>query len=301
MKTGTDTPLEAPTKSIWADFAQLTKMRLAFSVVFSSFAGYLLAAEGLDTKIIALLVVGGYAMVGASNAFNQIIETDLDAIMQRTRNRPLPTARVSKQQAFWLATVLSVVGIYSLYLINFKTAFFGGLSLFIYVALYTPLKTKTPLAVFVGAFPGAIPYMLGWVAATGQFGIEPGILFMVQFFWQFPHFWAIGWQLDADYRKAGFRMLPSGSPDQATAFQIVFYTLWTILISLMPYTHYTGALSLSAIGATTTFITGLGLLFFSLRLMYQKTNAAARMLTFASIGYITLVQLIYLFDKFLMQ
>ena len=301
MKTGTDTPIIVAKAGLWSDLAQLTKMRLAFSVVFSSFAGYLLAATSISWPILVYLLIGGFALVGASNAYNQIIETDLDALMQRTRNRPLPSGRISKMQAFWMATLFAFLGLYFLFLINSKTAFFGGLSLLIYVAVYTPLKTKTPLAVFVGAFPGAIPFMLGWVAATGRFGIEPGILFMVQFFWQFPHFWAIGWQLDTDYQKAGFRMLPSGKPDHVTAFQIVFYTLWTLLISLMPYTHYTGALQLSGTGALAIFIIGLGLLYFALRLMQLRTAAAARILTFTSIGYITLVQLIYVFDKFLMQ
>ena len=301
MKTGMETPIEVKTTSFWSDIIQLTKVRLAFSVVFSSFAGYLLAAPSVDWDILALLVIGGFGLVGASNAFNQIIETDLDAIMQRTKNRPLPAGRMSKMAAFWVALGFCVIGMFALYQINLKTAFFGGISLLIYVAMYTPLKTKTPLAVFIGAFPGAIPFMLGWVAATGRFGIEPGTLFMLQFFWQFPHFWAIGWQLDDDYKKAGFRMLPTGHRDQATAFQIVFYSLWTILISLLPYTHYTGSLELTLPGAIAILIAGLGLLYYALRLMQHKTNAAARTLTFASIGYITLVQLIYLFDKFLMQ
>jgi len=301
MKTGTKAQTELSTVPFWTDLVQLTKMRLALSVVFSSFAGYLLASDTFDWNILVLLLFGGYALVGASNAFNQIIESDLDALMQRTRNRPLPTGRLTKGTAFGIASFLSISGIYLLYLINFKTAFFGGLSLLIYVALYTPLKTKTPLSVFVGAFPGAIPFMLGWVAATGRFGIEPGTLFMLQFFWQFPHFWAIGWQLDEDYQKAGFRMLPTGKPDQATAFQIVFYTLWTILISLLPFTHYTGTLKLTLTGAIATCAVGLGLLYFALQLMQRQTHAAARSLTLASIGYISLVQIIYLLDKFLMQ
>lgn len=301
MKTGTETQMELTRTNYCADFTQLTKMRLSISVVFSSFAGYLLAADTFDWSLLLLLLIGGFGLVGASNSYNQIIEMDLDALMSRTQNRPLPSGRMTKTQAFWTASLLSLLGIYTLYLINTKTAFFGGLSLLIYVAIYTPLKTKTPLAVFVGAFPGAIPFMLGWVAATGEFGVEPGMLFMLQFFWQFPHFWAIGWQLDADYQKAGFRMLPSGKPDQATAFQIVFYTLWTILISLLPYTHYTGSLQLTVLGALATFMVGLGLLFFALRLMQQKTNAAARTLTLVSIMYITLVQIIYIVDKFLMQ
>jgi protoheme IX farnesyltransferase len=198
-----------------------------------------------------------------------------------------------------IATFLTVLGVMVLYAINVKTALFGLLSIFIYTCIYTPLKTKSPLAVFVGAFPGAIPFMLGWVAATGKFGIEPGTLFMVQFFWQFPHFWAIGWMLDDDYKKAGFKMLPSGNPDRLTAFQIVFYTLWTIVISLLPATSYTGNLHLSIPGAILILIIGLYLLYYAIKLMQLKTKDAAKKLMFASIGYITILQLIYVIDKFI--
>jgi protoheme IX farnesyltransferase len=141
--------------------------------------------------------------------------------------------------------------------------------------------------------------MLGWVAATGKFGIEPGTLFMVQFFWQFPHFWAIGWMLDDDYKKAGFKMLPSGNPDRLTAFQIVFYTLWTIIISLLPATSYTGSLNLSIPGAILILFIGLYLLYYAIKLMQLKTKDAAKKLMFASIGYITILQLIYVIDKFI--
>lgn len=170
------------------DFKSLTKVRLALSVVFSSIAGYLLGVEHINLLHILLLAIGGYAMVGASNTFNQIIEKDLDAKMQRTQNRPIPSGRVSKQNAFILASVMTVIGVYLLFIINPITAMFGAISIFLYTSVYTPLKTLTPLSVFAGALPGAIPFMLGWVAASGEFGIEPGILFMIQFFWQFPHF-----------------------------------------------------------------------------------------------------------------
>lgn len=143
-------------------------------------------------------------MVGASNAYNQIIERNLDALMDRTKNRPLPAGRMTVGTAFTIATIFTILGLIVLYIINPKTAMFGAISIFLYVSIYTPLKTKTPLSVFVGAFPGAIPFMLGWVAATGKFSIEPGTLFMIQFFWQFPHFWAIGWWLFEDYKKGGF-------------------------------------------------------------------------------------------------
>lgn len=301
MKTHLDS---SPVKSISIatfvnDFLQLTKFRLALSVVFSSVAGYLLAVDQVETKILIGLFIGGFAMVGASNAINQLIEKDLDALMSRTKNRPLPTGRMSTLVAAIIATFLTVLGVMVLYAINLKTALFGLLSIFIYTCIYTPLKTISPLAVFVGAFPGAIPFMLGWVAATGKFGIEPGTLFMVQFFWQFPHFWAIGWMLDDDYKKAGFKMLPSGNPDRLTAFQIVFYTLWTIVISLLPATSYTGNLHLSIPGAILILIIGFYLLYYAIKLMQLKTKDAAKKLMFASIGYITILQLIYVIDKFI--
>jgi len=301
MKTHLDS---SPVKSISFaafvnDFLQLTKFRLALSVVFSSVAGYLLAVDQVEIKILIGLFIGGFAMVGASNAINQLIEKDLDALMNRTKSRPLPTFRMSVLVAAIIAIVLTVLGIMVLYAINVKTALFGLLSIFIYTCIYTPLKTISPLAVFVGAFPGAIPFMLGWVAATGEFGVEPGTLFMVQFFWQFPHFWAIGWMLDDDYKKAGFKMLPSGNPDRLSAFQIVFYTLWTIIISLLPATSYTGNLHLSIPGAILILIIGLYLLYYAIKLMQLQTKDAAKKLMFASIGYITILQIIYVIDKFI--
>ena len=190
-------------KSIFANFVAITKARLAISVVFSTIAGYLLGVENWESSnwlTVLLLIIGGYCMVGASNVFNQVIEVDLDALMDRTKNRPLPAGDITKNQALLLGSVLTAIGLIILYCINPKTAMFAAISIFMYVSLYTPLKTVTPLSVFVGAFPGAIPYMLGWVAATGHFGIEAGALFMIQFFWQFPHFWAIGWFLYDDYK-----------------------------------------------------------------------------------------------------
>ena len=279
------------------DFKQLTKVRLAFSVVFSSIAGYFLAADSPVLIDVILLAFGGYFMVGASNAFNQILEKDLDALMDRTKNRPLPSGRMSVRSAFLVACILTVLGLLVLYTINTRTAFFGGISVFLYVFLYTPLKTKTPLAVFVGAFPGAIPFMLGWVAYSNHFGIEPGVLFMIQFFWQFPHFWSIGWMLDEDYKRAGFKMLPTGKADNATAFQIIFYTLWMIIVSVLPATSYTGSFNLSISAAIIVVFLGLIMLFFALELMVQKTTLAAKKLMFSSVGYITLIQIIYVIDK----
>jgi protoheme IX farnesyltransferase len=282
-----------------ADFKELTKFRLSVSVVFSSVAGYLLAVDSFSISTLMLLAIGGYFMVGASNIFNQIIEKDLDALMKRTQNRPIPAGRVSKNAAFILALVFTILGLSALYIINPKTALFGAVSIFLYTSVYTPLKTLTPLSVFAGAIPGAIPFMLGWVAATNRFGIEPGVLFMVQFFWQFPHFWAIGWLLDDDYQKAGFKMLPTGKRDKGTAVQILMYTFWTLIVSLIPALGITGDLSLSIPGAVVIFLLGLGFLWFSLKLFRERSTKAARILVLASVLYISLLQIVYVLDKWI--
>lgn len=285
--------------SFVVDLLQLTKFRLATSVVFSSVAGYLIAVDQIEVSILVGLFFGGFAMVGASNAFNQWIEKDKDALMDRTKSRPLPTGRMSNFTAILIASLLTLLGIFILNNINFKTALFGALSILIYTCVYTPLKSVTPLSVFVGAFPGAIPFMLGWVAATGSFGIEPGVLFMVQFFWQFPHFWAIGWMMDDDYKKAGFKMLPTGNPDRATAFQIVFYTFWTIIISISPFTHYTGALTLSIGAVVALVLIGAYFLYHAIKLMQKKSKKAAKKLMYTSIVYISFLQIIYVLDKWI--
>ena len=285
--------------SLIQNFVEVTKVRLSVSVVFSSVAGYLLGAEHIDFYILLLLCVGGYCMVGASNVYNQIIERDLDALMDRTKFRPVPTGRIGVRPAFALAVALTLIGIWVLYTINPQTAMFGAISIFLYVSLYTPLKTKTPLAVFVGAFPGAIPFMLGWVAATNEFGIEPGTLFMIQFFWQFPHFWAIGWFLYDDYKKGGFFMLPTGKRDKGTAIQVILYTIWTVLASLIPVFGVTGRLYLTPVSGVLVGLLGIGLLYYAVMLYKEKTDKAARQLMLASVSYITLLQVIYVLDKFL--
>ena len=274
-------------------------MRLALSVVFSSLAGYMLGVETVDFKTLTLLAFGGYFMVGASNAFNQIIEKDLDALMNRTKNRPVPAGRMSVNTAFIIASIFTLLGLIILYTINKQTAMFGAISIFLYTCVYTPLKTKTPIAVFVGAIPGAIPFMLGWVAATDDFGIEPGTLFALQFFWQFPHFWAIGWFLFEDYKKGGFFMLPTGKQDKGTAVQIIMYTIWTLIVSIIPVFGFTGKLQLSIVAAIIVFILGLGMLNYAVRLFKEMTEKAARQLMLASVLYITLVQIVYVADKFI--
>ena len=268
------------------NFTEITKLRLSVSVVFSSVAGYLLGAAEVDFMILLLLCIGGYCMVGASNVYNQIMERDLDSLMDRTKNRPIPAGRMSIAAALSIAVILTIVGITVLYSINPQTAMFGAISIFIYVFLYTPLKTKTPLSVFVGAFPGAIPFMLGWVAATNDFGIEPGTLFMIQFFWQFPHFWAIGWFLFDDYKKGGFFMLPTGKRDRTTAVQVVFYSVCTVLSSLIPAFGVTGAFYITPISAVIIGGLGIWFVYYGLRLYKQKTDTSAKQLMLVSVSYI---------------
>ena len=286
----------------FADFKAITKAGLAISVLFSSIAGYLLGfneANPFCWTVLLKLAIGGYCMVGASNAYNQVIEKDLDALMDRTKNRPVPAGRMSPNAALVIASILTIIGIVLLYTINPKTAMFGAISIFLYTSIYTPLKTVTSLSVFVGAFPGAIPFMLGWVAATGNFGIEAGTLFLIQFFWQFPHFWAIGWFLFEDYEKAGFFMLPTGKKDNGTAIQIILYTIWLIIASLLPVLGYTGQLFITPLAAILVFLLGLWMLYYAVRLYKRRTAKAARTLMLVSVSYITLLQLIYIFDKFL--
>lgn len=281
------------------EFKALTKFRLAVSVVFSSVAGYLLGVDEFLFQNLLLLAVGGYAMVGASNAFNQIIEKDLDLKMKRTQNRPIPSGAMSVNTAFAIASLLTIIGLSLLFVINPITAMFGAISIFLYVSIYTPLKTMTPLSVFVGAFPGAIPFMLGWVAATGSFGIEAGTLFMIQFFWQFPHFWSLGWWLYDDYKEGGFFMLPTGKRDKGTAIQIILYTIWTLLISVVPVLGVTGELKLSIVSAVLIFALGLVMLFYAVKLFKTKSTKQARQLMLASVSYITLIQIIYVLDKYI--
>ena len=282
-----------------AIFFSLTKARLALSVVFSSIAGYILAVDYIIVKDLTFLILGGYCIVGASNSFNQIIEKDKDKLMDRTKLRPLPTKKITTQNAFWISVILTLIGLFMLYMINYKTAFFAAVSVFLYTCVYTPLKPITPLSVFVGAIPGAIPFMLGWVAGTNKFGIEPGTLFMIQFFWQFPHFWSLGWMLDDDYKKAGFVMLPTGKKDKKTALQIILYTIWTMIISIFPVSGLTGNLSLNFGSAIVVFLLGIVILVLGINLYNKMDTNSARKLFYGSVFYLTLIQIVYVIDKFI--
>ena len=285
--------------SLFSQTLILIKHRLSFSVVFSSVCSYLIAFDVFSLTTFLLLIIGGFFVVGSSNGFNQIIERRRDALMTRTSSRPLPSGSMTVNQALIICSFLSLLGLTMLYVINFRTAIFGLISMIIYLALYTPLKPITPLSVFFGAIPGAIPFMLGWVAVTDRFSIETGILFMIQFFWQFPHFWAIGWVSHDDYKNAGFKMLPSGKRDNATAFQIVFYTIWMIIVSTLPYFSFTGKLSIGIYSLILILVSGSLMLYQALKLMRYKDKQNAIRLMYASIFYLSFIQIIFVIDKFL--
>jgi protoheme IX farnesyltransferase len=285
--------------TLLSDLKELTKVGLSLSVVFSSVAGYLLAVDVVNYSTLLLLAIGGFLMVGASNAFNQIIEKDTDALMKRTKNRPLPTGRMSINLAMFIAILFTISGLSILYSINPKTALFGAISIFLYTSVYTPLKAVTPLTVFVGAIPGAIPFMLGWVAATDYFGIEAGFLFMIQFFWQFPHFWAIGWLQFEEYNKAGFSMLPMNKKDKGAVKQIIFYTVIMILVSIAPVLKVSGAFYIYPLTAGIIALLGFVMLYYGIQLHKSEENIDARKLMLSSVLYITVVQIVYVVDKFL--
>ena len=287
--------------SLFSQILILIKYRLSLSVVLSSVCSYLIAFDIFSLITFSFLVIGGFFVVGASNGFNQVIERRRDALMIRTSSRPIPSGVMTVNKALVICVTLGILGLSMLYLINFRTALFGLVSMIIYLGLYTPLKILTPLSVFFGAIPGAIPFMLGWVAVTNRFSIETGILFMIQFFWQFPHFWAIGWVSHDDYKNAGFKMLPSGKRDNATAFQIVFYSIWMIIVSSLPYFNFTGKLSIGTYSLILILISGLIMLYQALKLMRYKDKQNAIRLMYVSIFYLSFIQIIFVIDKFLLQ
>jgi protoheme IX farnesyltransferase len=275
----------------------LIKLRLTLSVVFSSFISYFLAYSEVNFIQLFYLTIGGILIVSSSNIFNQIIEKDLDKLMKRTKNRPLPKKEISQSLAMTIAIIFTIVGLYFMYSINLKVAILSAVSVFLYVAIYTPLKLITPLSVFVGAIPGAFPIMIGWVAATNNLGVEAITLFLMQFFWQFPHFWSIGWSQSMDYEKAGFKMLPTGKKDKSTAAQILFYSIWSVLISVIPFFGITGNLKLSIIGLLIVIILGFILVQKAYLLFVYEKNKNANSLMITSIVYLTFVQLTLLLDK----
>ena len=276
---------------------ELTKFRLTLSVVFSSFISYFLGASEVNLIQLFYLIAGGILIVSSSNIFNQIIERDLDKLMKRTQNRPLPKKEITPKLALFLAILSALIGLIFMYLINLKVAILAAVSIFLYTAIYTPMKLISPLSVFVGAIPGAFPFMIGWVAATNDIGVEALSLFLMQFFWQFPHFWSIGWSQNSDYEKAGFKMLPTGRKDKSTSAQILFYSIWAVLVSIIPFFGITGELKLSVVGVLAVFALGALLIYKSYILFLDGKNENAKKLMLTSVIYLTFIQLTFLFDK----
>ena len=283
----------SPKPSQFKIYLIFTKFRLSFLVILSALSGYLFAG-GTDLLEIFYLLLGGTLVTAASNGANQIWERDLDSLMKRTENRPLPRGWMSLKEAYLICIFSLIIGTILLLLINWQSAALGFLAFVTYVFIYTPMKRVSPWAVLVGAFPGAIPPFLGAIAATDHFGFLPGILFFVQFTWQFPHFWAIAWVLYDDYKLAGFSLLPSKSGrSKASAFQIMAYSLALIPFSLVPWLlGWTGPLTLYV-------ASGLGILFFlyAYKLFVNCETADARKLMFASFVYLPIIQFIYVFDR----
>ncbi|HYC85281.1 MAG TPA: heme o synthase [Chryseosolibacter sp.] len=276
-------------------YFELLKFRLSFLVAFSCIFGYVLASPVINWLALTMLFVGGFLMSGCSVILNQVIEKDLDALMSRTRNRPLPTARLSVGEGLTFGLLCFAAGTIILMLwTNLLTTSLSVLSMILYSFVYTPLKRVGPVAVFVGAIPGALPPLLGWTASTGVIGYEALIIFGIQFIWQFPHFWAIAWVADEDYRKAGFKLLPSGGEkDINTAIQIMIYTMCLIPLGLLPASFGITGIN-SAIVATVC-----GVLFFAqtFSLMRSGDRRSALKIMFGSFLYLPIVQIAYLLDK----
>lgn len=277
-------------------FVELLKPRLSLLVAFSCAFGYSLATQGqVDWLILSTLTLSGFLLSGASVTINQVMERDLDALMDRTKMRPLPTGRVTVSEALLFAVTCAVFSLILLWIYtNPLTTVLSLVSLLLYSFLYTPLKRVGPIAVFVGAFPGALPPLLGWVAATGSIAHEALIIFGIQFIWQFPHFWAIAWVADEDYKRAGFKLLPSGGgKDLNTAIQIMIYTMFLIPLGLLPAKFGMTGLD-SAIVATVC-----GVAFFAQTFSLMKTGSrqSALRIMFGSFIYLPVVQIAYLLDK----
>jgi heme o synthase len=276
-------------------YLQLLKFRLSLTVAFSSAVGYMLGNRDFTWFEPLLVMLGGLLVTGSANIINQIFEKDLDKLMKRTRNRPLPRGLVSVTESSIYSFILGVSGLALLgYYFNIMAAALSLISLIIYGFIYTPLKRISPICVLIGAIPGGLPPMIGYIAATGTFGMEAGILFGIQFIWQFPHFWAIAWVLDEDYKKAGFRMLPmEGGKNLKTAVQIMMYTLLLIPLGMLP-------LQFGMAGKTSAIIAVVcGVLFLmqTFYLMHTCSKKAAMSIMFGSFLYLPIVQIAFVLDK----
>ena len=283
---------------------------MSITVVFSATIGYLLGVDTFDITTFTLLIVGGFLVTGAANGFNQVIEREHDKFMERTAVRPLPLGNLSVLQALLFSIVIGALGIFALNHINPQASFFGLmsksgafglLSIALYVLVYTPLKRISPLAITVGAVPGAIPFLLGFVAATDDFGIAAGTLFAIQFFWQYPHFIAIAWVQDAEYKKAGFKMMFGGEKGKYPAVIGVFTSVLMTIISIAPFLWEIPLLSLTVYGATIVFLLGVWFTSKAVKLYQNCDDVTARTLMLSSFAYLPLMQIVYVLDKFLIQ
>ncbi|HIK62434.1 MAG TPA: protoheme IX farnesyltransferase [Flavobacteriales bacterium] len=280
------------------------KFRLSSTVVFSSAIGYLLGTDYFSFIDMSYLIIGGILVTGSANAFNQILEKNHDKLMERTAVRPLPMGNLSVNQALVFTTLIGLIGLYVLSNVipgGVKSCLFGLLSIFLYVLVYTPLKRISPIAVFVGAFPGAIPILLGWVAATNDFGLAAGILFAVQFCWQFPHFIAISWVLDEEYKKAGFKMIYGGEKGKYPAGIAVMTSILMTIISTLPFFCNFKDLSLSIYALVLLLILGIWFTFRAINMYHKCDDQSAKRLMLASFIYLPLMQIVYVLDKFLIQ
>jgi protoheme IX farnesyltransferase len=280
------------------DIAALFKVRLGFFVVMSAILGWFMAVETLNLKSFLLLTIGGYLLTGASNGLNQVIEKRVDGLMERTAERPLPAGRMEPWQAILYSVLAGIIGLGCLFTLNPLSGWLGFAALVSYAFIYTPLKSRSTLSVFVGAFPGALPPMIGYVAATGDFGIEPGTLFAVQFMWQFPHFWAIAWLAHEDYQKAGYHMLPfQAGRTKESAWQILMYTAFCIPASLLPWALPTESPMVGNIALSVAILCGIGFMIPAVKLYRTLDRKHARQLMFASFAYLPVVQIAYVLDK----
>jgi len=279
--------------SFLKDFKNLVKLRLTFLVVFSASISFLIGTDG-DIHWInwIKLIVGGFLVTSAANGFNEIIEKDLDKLMARTADRPLPSGRMNNGQALVLSLLMGILGTYLLGSLNLLTGILSVFSILFYAFIYTPLKQKSPIAVFMGAIPGALPPLIGYVAAHGKIDEFALILFGIQFVWQFPHFWAIAWVLDDDYKKAGFRLLPTTHRDKTSAIITFISTLILIPVSLLPTIYGFGGNVIAGV----SIICGLIFSYQAFVLVKKMDIKSAQSLMFGSFIYLPIVQLVLLFN-----
>ena len=289
-------------------YSQLLKLRLSTTVVISASAGYLIGVTNFQINEFLLLIAGGFLVTGSANGFNQILEKDYDGLMRRTEDRPLPKKQLNSKSAVLFSFLIGVIGLYLLSLIKphgsfygylSKSSAFGLLSLMIYVLSYTPLKRMSTVSIFVGAIPGAIPVMLGWVAATNQFGLAVGILFAIQFLWQFPHFISIAWIRDEEYKKAGFKMMYGGKKGIYPAYISFVCAIFMTLVSILPFFIDLKILSLSIFGFIIILLLGVWFVSNCYNLLIKLDNMSAKKLMMSSLIYLPLMQLVYVIDKWI--